>query len=342
MKLLLYTDTHWSETSSIVRGCGEKYSTRLENLIESINWAEAVGGKYDCDAIVCLGDFFDKPNLTAQEITALKEVEWLDIPHYFLVGNHDANINDLSYASTFIFNQFNVISEPTSLIIGNAEILLLPYIVNDNRHSLHTYFSGDKQKRIILSHNDIAGVNYGGFISTNGFKVDEILKECDLFINGHLHNSGFVDSTEKILNLGNLTGQNFTEDATKYDHYCAILDTDTLEIIFFINPYAFNFYKLSILTDIDLQKFDNLKDNAVLSISCSSNLVTKIREILTNCSNVVTYRLQTIVDKDVEQVDISSLVQTDHLKQFSDYILSHMNNTSILNEELTNIMLGEQ
>lgn len=347
MKILLYTDVHWSETSSIVRGRGSRYSIRLENLINSVNWAESVAGKMDCDLVVCLGDFFDKPTLTAEEITALKEIKWLDIPHYFLVGNHDANINDLSYASTFVFsnNDFHIVSFPMilrdSTLTCNSDVLLLPYIMEDSREGLETYFrDGDKMaftKRIVLSHNDLAGVNYGQFVSQVGFDISDILNCCDLFINGHLHNAGFVDSGERILNLGNLSGQNFSEDATKYKHYCAVLDTNTLEITYFENPYAFNFYKLVIMNDKDLTKV-KLGANAVLSIQCSADMVQKVKERC-NGVDVIASRITTIVDtNNVDQVDISSLADTDYLQQFSEFILEHMDHTQVLMDELSRVV----
>ena len=37
MKVLLYTDNHFSQYSSILRNRGERYSIRLENQIKSIN-----------------------------------------------------------------------------------------------------------------------------------------------------------------------------------------------------------------------------------------------------------------------------------------------------------------
>lgn len=75
MKILLYTDVHVSEFSSIIRSMGEKYSTRLENLIASINWAEKIATENNCDEIICLGDFFDKPELNSSELTAMKEIK---------------------------------------------------------------------------------------------------------------------------------------------------------------------------------------------------------------------------------------------------------------------------
>ena len=44
------------------------------------------------------------------------------------------------------------------------------------------------KNRIILSHNDLAGLQLGKYISKTGFDINDIDKNCALFINGHLHN----------------------------------------------------------------------------------------------------------------------------------------------------------
>ena len=40
MRVLIYGDVHWSQYSSILRSRDTYYSTRLDNLIRSVNWAE--------------------------------------------------------------------------------------------------------------------------------------------------------------------------------------------------------------------------------------------------------------------------------------------------------------
>ena len=40
LKLLIYSDPHFCEFSSIIRSQGKKFSVRLENLIKSVNWVE--------------------------------------------------------------------------------------------------------------------------------------------------------------------------------------------------------------------------------------------------------------------------------------------------------------
>lgn len=349
MKLLLYSDVHWAENSSIIHARGDKYSLRLENLISSVNCAEEIAEKFNCDGVVCLGDFFDRPNLSSEEITALKEIRWANMPHHFIVGNHDANINDLSFASTFVFNSsnFDIVTEPTLMVSNDinetCDIVLLPYIIESDRKTLKDYLNylcTDNmtfKSTIVLSHNDIAGINYGSFISKVGFDVEDILDNCDLFINGHLHNCGFVDSQEKILNIGNLSGLNFSENAFIHRHYCAILDTKTLELQFFENPYAFNFYKIN-TTKNALDSIE-LGPNAVVSLQCKAEEVLDLKEQLAHNKNVILSRVQTIISSsEREDVDISALTDIDYIKQFSDYVLSHMDNTNILIEELTEIL----
>ena len=102
MKIGIVGDIHWSKYSSILRSRGKKYSKRLENCIESINWAEDT--TRDCDMVVYLGDFFDNESLKSEEITALSEIKWNKLPHKFLVGNHELGLNDLSFSSAHIFD----------------------------------------------------------------------------------------------------------------------------------------------------------------------------------------------------------------------------------------------
>ena len=194
-----------------------------------------------------------------------------------------------------------------------------------------------------MSHNDLAGVRYGKHISPEGFPVEDIKKYCSLFINGHLHNSGFVDEEEQILNLGNLTGQNFSEDAFTYRHFCAILDTDTLELTFFENPYAFNFYKLELTTLEQLDVLTTIGPQAVVAISCKSTIaqaVKKMVEELTLSGRIVCSRISLIFESEAcEGVAVSELASVDYLQQFTDYMLSHLNNSDILLEELSKIVL---
>lgn len=75
MKVAICGDVHWSTSSSIIRQRGTNYSERLENLIKSVNWFEDLSKEENCDMNIYLGDFFDRPDLNSQEISALSEIK---------------------------------------------------------------------------------------------------------------------------------------------------------------------------------------------------------------------------------------------------------------------------
>lgn len=348
MKILLYTDNHFSQYSSIVRSRGEKFSTRLENQIKSINWVEQLAIDEKCEKIIHLGDFFDTNTLNAEELTALNEIKWADIEHIFLVGNHEMGINDLSYSSAHLFNMVpktKVIDKVDCDVGYGYELIYLPYILESNRKSLSDYFkelhqekftTQEVKNRIIFSHNDICGIRYGQWESKAGFDIHDIENHCDLFINGHLHNQTQV--TKKILNLGNLTGQNFSEDAEKYNHCAAILDTDTLKVDLIVNPYALNFYKLDILSKDDFNKLNLCKDASIMSIKTYASLVNDLRVELSNKQHIISHRIIVLPEvSNSNKQDIKQILKLDHIEQFKRYITDNVEPSVYLNEELSKL-----
>lgn len=345
-KIGVVGDIHWSKYSSIVRSRGEKYSTRLENCIQSVNWAEDKT-RY-CDMVVYLGDFFDKAELSAEEITALNEIKWNSSYHVALVGNHEMGMNDLSFSSSHVFNMTDifkqVIDKPNSMVFNNYELCFLPYVLESNRKQLSEYFSNydsSGRKRIIFSHNDIKDFQMGGFVSTAGFEMDEIKNNCDLFINGHLHNGGKV--SDKIFNIGNLTGQNFSEDATRYDHVIFIIDTDTMQIEVWENPYAINFYKLNYATNDDAYDMSCIKgENCVVTVKAWERLADSLRKKLEENTNVIAHRVVVVPDPDEENKNDSTLdnvtLSVDHLEKFKEFVVEKLGTSDVVKKELMEVV----
>ena len=335
MKIGVVGDIHWSKYSSIVRSRGYEYSTRLENCIESINWAEDT--LQGCDKIVYLGDFFDHDDLKAEELTALSKINWNNAPHYFLVGNHELGLNNLSFSSAHIFNlnHKKVIDKPTTEIINDSdcEIFYLPYMLN-NTGNIEDYIINQGSKhRIIFSHNDIAGIQLGKFLSKSGFSIDNIESNCDLFINGHLHNGSKI--SDKIYNIGNLTGQNFSEDAIIYKHCIFVIDTTTCSISqIYENPYALKFYKFESLES--LLKYD-FPSNSIVTAKLYNGVISKAKEFVENNQNIIAHRFIIIPEKqDTTYNNISLTVN--HLEKFQEFILDKLGNSELVLEELEEVM----
>lgn len=361
MRICVYGDVHWSTYSSIVRSRGTEYSTRLENLIRSVNWAEEKAEKNNCDAVVCLGDFFDRPDLNAEELSALLRIKWAKgsvKEHFFIVGNHESTVSTLEYNSTNALNNdgFVIVDKPQRLISYKTDVLFLPYILEEDRKSITDYWNSTEEpntfvtqevkNRIIFSHNDLKNVQYGAYTSIDGFDLADIEINSDLFINGHIHNGMFINERESILNLGILSGQNFGEDAYKHPHFACILDTETLQLDFFENPHAFNFYKVEIAKERDLQLLTRLKNNAIITIRCEESLIDKTREMVASLSNIIEHRIISYKDikNSVDETEIKqSLNITDHLSQFYNFILTNIDSSvvspDILKEELNKVVM---
>ena len=355
MRLLLFSDNHFSKSSSIITASGSRYSVRLENQIQSLDWVESTAVKNNCDMIVCLGDFFDSPTLCAEEISALKELQFSSIPRIFLVGNHELGLVIDKYNSANIFSIIDVasvIAKPTTMLVNRTLICFLPYIKEDNRKKLEEYLATQVDPNsydyvIILSHNDIKGINYGGHISKFGFSIDEIEGCCNLFINGHLHNCGYINDRKTILNIGNLTGQNFLEDAFTYSHNVLILDTDSLEVVSIENPYALNFYNLD-LCEKDNEEINSilskLKTNAVLSIRCDESNIYSVKDAVSlyksNGSSIVASRVILCARNNAGSVDgkKADSYMLNHVSEFIKYIHENVGNDDTINEELQMVL----
>ena len=333
MKIGICGDIHYCINSSLITGKGEVYSKRIENCIKSINWFEDF--TKDCDLNIYLGDFFDKSSLCAEELTSIKTIKWNKIPKYFLVGNHEMGQADLTTNSVNALGTIgNVIDAPC--LLDGCSIGFLPYILNIDRKPLKDYFGGSKLPKYIFSHNDLKGIQMGSFESKEGFDISEVTPECKMFFNGHIHNGSKI--SDNILNVGNLTGQNFSEDAFKYQHRIYILDTDTGEIEDYINPFAYNFIKAKIdnLDELDLSIIDNI----VISVTCSDNNLVALKNQIDNCPKIVASRINVIseINSPTEVELLKKDLQVDHIKQFVDYMIEHIGNTDIVKTELEEII----
>ena len=339
MKILLFSDLHMCPQASIISKWGTKYPKRLENCIESVNWVERKAEELGCDYIISLGDFFDKPDLTSETITACQDIKWSEIMHYHIVGNHDASNSSLVFnsANCLKADRHVIISQPQTLMVENCAICFLPYVTECDRKPLVDYFPARELTlhRVILSHNDISGIQLGPVITKTGFSVEEIEANCDLWVNGHLHNGQAL--TPKVINLGNLTGKDFGEDAMRHSHNIAVLDTSTMSIEYIENPYAYNFYKLQIDCKDDILSLEQLKNNAVVSIKCEQSLVEKVKQKIEATDNIIESRV-ILIRQYEEASETSELDLTvDHLARFIECCKTNIENSTILEEELSEI-----
>ena len=365
-RILLYTDNHFCSTSSILRKRGNKYTLRLENQLDTMNWLVDTAISKGCKNIVCLGDFFDSPNLNSEELACLAEVDFKDLIPSFIVGNHEMGNANLDYSSahSFLMNQVcEVYNKPAVVGIGNCLIYILPYQTEVSRKkSVTDYFPSIEapshiKYKVLLMHNDIAGISMGKFVSKEGFSIEDLSNNFDLVVNGHLHNQSWV--CDNVLNLGNITGQNFSEDSLRYKHQCMVLDCDTLTYELLTNPRALNFCKIDFTqpnNNIDyINKISSsMGGNCVASIQVNDEDYEYVRyrfdpdynpeqykNILPKNCNMLQTRIS--IKKELEstsncKVASSDDLHVDYLTEFQNYIIDTLGINDIVETELTEIL----
>lgn len=341
MKILIFSDIHWSQNTSILRKQGNKYSIRLELLVNTLNWINKIALDYKCSAMICAGDMMDRSDCSDIELTSLKDIIWNGLPCYFLVGNHESSVVDLRYTTLKPLESSTnkIISSPMNILLDNSQIHFIPYVTEDMRKPLKDYLLNidNSKHQIIISHNDLKGIRYGKYESKNGFDIKEIESMSDLYINGHLHNGGWV--TKKILNLGSSTAHNFSNDSFNFNYGVWVLDTDTLELEFIENPYSLNFYKIEINTREDFNHIKNIKNYAVISIKCVYSLKEELKEILDKDPRILTYKLIICMDSKDETISETQveLKGIDYIDKFKEFIQTNLGNDSIVMEELSEV-----
>ena len=339
MKIGIIGDVHWSKYSSIIRGRGDRFSTRLENCIDSINWAEDTLQNLNCNHIFYLGDFFDKSELYGEEISALKSIKWAPCSHTFLVGNHEISINDNSYNTADVFSLLDiaeVIYRPQTLTYKDIQIDCLPYLDSDLLDdAVNSFTKSSNIPRLLLSHNDMKGIQMGKFISEVGLDINIIEDNYDLCVNGHLHNGQII--SPKVINIGNLTGQNFSEDAFKYSHNIIVVDTKDLSSYTLIeNPFAFNFYKLDYT---DGNEYTMPKDNKVITLKCKEHFYEHYKNLLDLNPSVVASRIILQPDTTSQNITTDNISLTvDHLEKFQEFILQELGTSDKVKEELIEVI----
>lgn len=158
----------------------------FEQVKQFLNWIEEVVAIYKPDMIVNLGDTFNNHNITHTEIISefknhINKVCKLNIPYYYILGNHDQwKPKDSKYHTLQIFknlySNLHIIDETTIDYINN--ITFVPFIAD------HTRFP-EINTRLCIAHQTFIGSDYG--YRREDVAVDSAKVNAELIISGHIH-----------------------------------------------------------------------------------------------------------------------------------------------------------
>ena len=260
-KILLITDQHFG-----VRNDNQFYIDKYKSFYQDT--VLPFIDKHKIHTIINLGDTFDRRKyVNFYSLDAAKEM-WFDpllerdIKQYMMVGNHDiyykntlrVNSPELLLAE---YNNITVISDPTELNIDGLDILLLPWICDDNRKESFRSINASSAS-ICLGHLEL-----NGFEAVPGHTMEHgqdpaIFDKFEMVCTGHFHMRSTKGNIRYLGNPYQLYWNDYGQERGFHT-----LNTKTKRLTFHKNPNKM-FHKIIYKDDetSDIQ-YDTLKGSYV-------------------------------------------------------------------------------
>ena len=259
MKILLITDQHFG-----VRNDNEHFINHYKKFYGQvvIPFIKASGIK----EVISLGDTFDRRRyINFHSLDEAKEM-WFDqliklgCNHTMLIGNHD-----IYYKNTLKINapheilgeyNFDVIDKPTTKSYDGTDILMLPWICDDNKSEVFEAVQRSKAP-VLMGHLELNGFEaHPGHIMESGMDGTFFNKFKRVF-SGHYHQKS---TKGNISYLGNPYQLYWNDYGCKRGFH--VFDTTTLKTTFYRNPFDI-FYKLYYNNGVSIPESEDLKGSFV-------------------------------------------------------------------------------
>ena len=259
MKILLITDQHFG-----VRNDNEHFINHYKKFYGQvvIPFIKASGIK----EIISLGDTFDRRRyINFHSLDEAKEM-WFDqliklgCNHTMLIGNHD-----IYYKNTLKINapheilgeyNFDVIDKPTTKSYDGTDILMLPWICDDNKSEVFEAVQRSKAP-VCMGHLELNGFEaHPGHVMESGMDKTFFNKFKRVF-SGHYHQKS---TKGNISYLGNPYQLYWNDYGCKRGFH--VFDTSTLKTTFYRNPFDI-FHKLYYNNGVSIPESEDLKGSFV-------------------------------------------------------------------------------
>src|SRR6056300_572006 len=241
MKILLITDQHFGARNDSQVYVNKYQKFYSETVLPYID-------KHKITQIIALGDTFDRRKaINFNSLQAAKDM-WFDplrerdVKMHMLVGNHDIYYkNTLRINSPQLllgdYDNITVVDDPQQLSFGDTNILLLPWICDENRQRSMDLIKSNSAS-ICLGHLELNNFEpIPGYTMEHGDSPD-LFSKFNLVCSGHFHHKSRKDN---IVYLGN-PYQMFWNDYG-CDRGFHVLNTDTEKLTFVKNPNSM-FHKI--------------------------------------------------------------------------------------------------
>tara|TARA_S200000501_G_scaffold291482_1_gene276710 strand:- start:218 stop:1258 length:1041 start_codon:yes stop_codon:yes gene_type:complete len=253
MKLAIITDQHFG-----ARKGAEYIHNYFKKFYDDIFFPYLEKNKID--TIIDMGDTFDnRRNIDLASLEWSKKVYYdrlqsMGITVHTIVGNHTAyykDTNEINTVDLLLKEYDNVIvySEPTEINIDGLDILLLPWI-NEENHTQTMEMIDKSVSKVVMGHLEL-----NGFVATRGHRMEngmdiEVFDKFDIVYSGHFHTRS---TNGKISYLGN-PYEMFWNDVNDPRGF-HLFDTKTIKHTPINNPYRL-FYNIY-YEDTNYKLFDS-------------------------------------------------------------------------------------
>ena len=241
MKIAIITDQHFG-----ARKGSKPFHSYFKKFYDNVFFPYLE--EHKIDTVIDMGDTFDnRRSIDLWSIDWAKEnyfdkLQNMGITLHSVVGNHTAYYKDTNEVNTIdlLLKEYtNIItySETTSIEVGGCNILLVPWINEENREMSLGLIKKSKAP-VCMGHLELNGfVATAGHVMDHGMDMDPFKKFKKVY-SGHYHTRSNVGN---IYYLGN-PYEMFWNDCEDHRGF-TIFDTKTLEQTPINNPYRL-FYKI--------------------------------------------------------------------------------------------------
>jgi DNA repair exonuclease SbcCD nuclease subunit len=234
MRIGLVSDTHWSAKKSS-RHLHDHFELFYKNIFFPTLEKEGI------DTIIHMGDAFDNRKgidfwgLDWTRRVVLDPLSKYDV--HMIVGNHDIflrNSTDINSPSLLLkdYPNIKVYDSPTTTRIENLDVLLIPWICENNYNQTMNAIQNTKAK-VVLGHLELQGfkINHNMVMDEHGLSPS-IFDKFERVYSGHYHTRS---NDGKIYYLGNPYEMYWSDLNDPRGFH--IFDTETLKHTPVNNPY---------------------------------------------------------------------------------------------------------
>lgn len=249
MKVAIITDTHYG-----ARKGSKVYHDYFELFYKNVFFPTLE--EYNIDTVIHMGDVFDsRKSIDYTSLEWAKRVVFEPLSKYkvhMIIGNHDTyykNTNRVNSPNLLLKSYPNIktYSDPTEVTIGGLNILLLPWINEDNQEFCHKLIKNTSSK-CAMGHLELNGFRVNSQIVMDHGHESKLYSKFTKVFSGHFHTRS---DDGRIFYLGN-PYEMFWSDVGDRRGF-TIFDTETLEHFPVDNPYSL--YHIVEYDDLTMDSF---------------------------------------------------------------------------------------